>query len=63
MLLVKDQYIWTSNEYCLEIMRKCGKWVEAKYLKVLGAYRCRSHRGKTDRRLFLRPILKSPEKG
>ena len=45
--------------YDLEVLHKCGKGVETKSQKVLGAnsYVCRNYIGKTGRGPFCLPIL------
>ena len=52
MVLVEVQKFGTGTRYSLEILHQCGKRVNTKSQKVLGAnsYICKSYRGKTGTR-------------
>ena len=54
MVLLQVQKFETGTRYDLDILHQCGKRVETKYQKVLGAnsHVCGSYRGKTERGLF-----------
>ena len=57
MVLIQVQEFGTWTRYGVEILRKCGKMVETKTQKGLGAnsYICRSYKEKTGRGAFLHP--------